>query len=135
MGLLLLLLASVSVSCLNHSVDYYVNGLKKEMPLQIAGGFAMTDINVVDNYVQISCTSDESDLDMDDPLVQTIVSSLADSFKQMFMENPDMKDFMQTISDEGKGFSMVVDGLGSGETLRLVEITPEEMNENFPPGN
>ena len=44
-----------------------------------------------------------------------------------------MKDFMQACANEGKGFRMIVTGTKSNVTLPFFEVTPDELQEKFPP--
>ena len=133
MAFLLLLLAAVSVSCSNRSVDDYVSELKGQMPEDLGNGLTMNDISVVDDFVQIDCTNDESALEFDNPLINSILPAVAEPIKASFMDNSAMKGMLQACSDEGKGFRMVAEGTKSGQTVTLFEITPEELNEKFPP--
>ena len=133
MAFLLLLLAAVSVSCSNRSVDDYVSEFKGHMPEELGNGLTMSDIGVVDNFVQIDCTNDESALEFDNPLLQSFLPAIAEPIKASFMEDSGMKGMLQACSDEGKGFRLVAEGTKSGQTVTLFEITPEELNEKFPP--
>ena len=132
-GLFLLLLAVVSVSCSDPSLSDYVNEFKNRMPEDMGGGFVMTDMSIVDDFVQLECTSDESELKLDNPLVKSILPTVAEPVKASFLEGSDMKDFMQACADEGKGFRMVVTGTQSGEKMTMFEVTPDEVKEKFPP--
>lgn len=133
MSLMLLFMAVVLASCSDPSLNDYVEGFKGKMPQELGGGLAMTDVNIVDDFVQIEATSDESELDLANPLLSVVLPAVAETIKSSFMEESDMKDFMQACSDEGKGFRMVVTGTNSGQTVTLFELTPEELNTKFPP--
>jgi hypothetical protein len=129
MGLLLLLLAGCSAPTL----DDYVNEFKNRMPEDMGNGLVMTDIGVVDDYLQIECTNDESELQFDNPLIKSLLPAVAAPLKAAFVDEADMKDFMQACANEGKGFRMIVTGTKSNVTLPFFEVTPEELQEKFPP--
>ena len=93
----------------------------------------MTDVSIVDDYVQIDATSDESDLDLSNEMIGSFLPAIAEPLKTEFLEGTDMKDFMQACSDEGKGFRMMLTGAKSGKTITMFEVTPEELNTKFPP--
>ena len=131
MGFLLLLLAVVS-SCSDPSLNDYVDQFKAQMPQDLGNGLVMNDIGVVDNYLQIECTSDESELDLSNPMIGMVLPAISEPLKAQFLEG-DMKDFMQVCSDEGKGFRMMLTGSKSGKTITMFEVTPEELNTKFPP--
>lgn len=133
LGFLLLLLAVVSVSCSDPSLNDYVNEFKGQMPEDMGNGLVMNDMSIVDDFVQVECTSDESELDLSNPMIELVVPAVAEPLKASFVDGEDMKGFMQACSDEGKGFRMVVHGAKSGKTLTLFEVTPEELNTKFPP--
>lgn len=133
LSFLLLLLAAVTVSCSNRTVDEYVAELKSEMPSDLGNGFVMDDVAVVDGFVQVDCTNDESEVEFDNPLLQMVLPAISEPIKASFMDNSTMKGMMQACSDEGKGFRLVAEGAKSGQTVTLFEITPEELNEKFPP--
>ena len=132
-SLFLLLLAVVSVSCADPTLNDYVNEFKNRLPEDMGSGLVMTDMSIVDDYVQVDCTSDESELKLDNPLIKSILPSIAEPLKDTFMGGSDMKDFMQACSDEGKGFRMVVKGTQSGESMTMFEVTPDEVKAKFPP--
>ena len=133
MSFLLLFMAVVSVSCSSPTLNDYVEGFKGEMPQDMGSGLTMTDVGIVDDYVQIEATSDESELDLANPMVSMVLPAVAEPVKASFIENADMKDFIQACSDEGKGFRMVVTGAKSEKTVTLFEFTPEDINKKFPP--
>lgn len=133
LSFLLLLLAVVSVSCSDPSLNDYITEFKGQMPEDLGSGFTMVDISIVDDYVQLDCTSDETELELGNPLVQAIAPAIAESLKSMFVDNPDMTDFMQACSNEGKGFYVVAKGTKTGGTLDLFKATPEEIRAKFPP--
>lgn len=133
MSFLLLLLAVVSVSCSDPSLNDYITEFKSQMPEELGSGFTMIDINIVDDYVQLDCTTDETELELGNPLVQAIAPTIAASLKSTFIDNPDMSDFMQACSDAGKGFYVVAKGTKTGGTLDLLKLTPEEISAKFPP--
>ena len=132
LSLLLLLLAAVS-SCSDPTLNDYISEFKGELPQDLGSGIQMTDIKVVDNYLQIDCTSDESEMDLGNEFMKALIPSIAESMKSTFIDEPDMKDFMQACSDEGKGFRMILTGAKSGTLVPMFEVTPEEINEKFPP--
>lgn len=129
----MLLFTAVFVSCADPSLNDYIEGFKGEMPQDIGGGLAMTDVSIVDDYVQIDATSDESDLDLSNEMIGSFLPAIAEPLKTEFLEGTDMKDFMQACSDEGKGFRMMLTGAKSGKTITMFEVTPEELNTKFPP--
>ena len=133
LSFLLLLLAVVSVSCSDPSLNDYITEFKGQMPEDLGNGFSMTDINIVDDYVLLDCTADETEFELDTPIVQAVVPAIAESLKSMFVDNSDMTDFMQACSDAGKGFRVVAKGAKTGGTLDLLNVTPEEINAKFPP--
>ena len=126
-----MLFSMVFVSCAYHDVNYYVEDLKGEMPQDIGGGMKMTDVSIVDNFVQIDAVTDESELDLSSPVVGMVLPAVAESIKAEFFS--ELKDLMQACSNEGKGFRVMLKGEKSGNMMPLVEISPEEMNEKFPP--
>ena len=121
------------VSCADRTVNDYVTDFKAELPQDLGDGMAMTDISIVDNYLQIDATTDESGLELSNPLVEMVLPTVAETLKAQFFDDSDMKDFMQACSDGGKGFRMVLKGTKSGKSVTLFEATPEEMNEKYPP--
>jgi hypothetical protein len=131
-SLFLLLFTAVFVSCADPSLNDYIEGLKGSVPEDMGGGLTMTDVSIVDDYVQIDVTSDETELDLGNPMVGMILPSVAEALKAEYLEG-DMKDFMQLCSDEGKGFRMMLTGAKSGNTATMFEVTPEELNTKFPP--
>ncbi|MBR2084420.1 MAG: hypothetical protein IJ879_07410 [Muribaculaceae bacterium] len=131
LSLCLMLFSMVFVSCADHDVNYYVEDLKGEMPQDIGGGMKMTDVSIVDNFVQIDAVTDESELDLSSPVVGMVLPAVAESIKAEFFS--ELKDLMQACSNEGKGFRVMLKGEKSGNMMPLVEISPEEMNEKFPP--
>lgn len=133
LSLCLMLFSMVFVSCADHDVNYYVEDLKGEMPQDLGGGMQMTDVSIVDNFVQIDAVTDESELDLSSPVVGMVLPAVAEPLKAEFLEGSDMKDFMQACSNEGKGFRVLLKGEKSGSAIPLVEVSPEEMNEKFPP--
>ncbi len=133
LSFLLLLLAVVSVSCSDPSLNDYITEFKGQMPEDLGNGFSMTDISIVDDYVLLDCAADETEFELGNPLVQAIAPAIAESLKSMFVDNPDMTDFMQACSDEGKGFYVVAKGTKTGGTLDLFKATPEEIRAKFPP--
>lgn len=133
MSLFLLLFAAVFVSCSDPSLNEYIESFKSEMPQDLGGGLSMTDMRIVDNYVQVDGTSDETDLDFTNPMIGMILPAVAEPLKAEFLEGSDMKGFMQACSNEGKGFRMLITGAQSGQTITLFEVTPEELAEKFPP--
>lgn len=132
-SLFLLLLAVVSVSCADPTLNDYVNEFKNRLPEDMGSGLVMTDVSIVDDFVQIECTSDESELKLDNPLIKSILPSVAEPIKASFLDTADMKDFMQACSDEGKGFRMIMKGAQSGESMVMFEVTPDEVKAKFPP--
>ena len=128
----MLLFTAVFVSCSDPSLNDYVEALKGRMPEDMGGGLSMTDVGIVDDYVQIDATSDETELDLSNPMVGMVLPAVAEPLKAEFLEG-DMKDFMQACSDEGKGFRMMLTGAKSGKTITMFEVTPEELNTKFPP--
>lgn len=132
LGFLLLLLAVVS-SCSDPSLNDYVDQFKAQMPQDLGNGLVMNDIGIVDNYLQLDCTSDESELDLSNPMINMVLPALAESIKGSFVDNSDMKELMQACSDEGKGFRMMINGAKSGKQLQLFEVTPEDLNAKYPP--
>lgn len=125
--------AMAFVGCAEHDLNYFVEGFKSEMPKDVGNGIQMTNIAVVDNFVEIEATSDESELDLGNPLIGAIMPAVAEPMKAEFLEGSDMADFMQACSNEGKGFRMVIKGANSGNSMTMFEVTPEELNEKFPP--
>ncbi len=121
-----MLFSMVFVSC-------YVEDLKGELPQDLGSGIQMTDVTIVDNFVQIDAVSDESELDLSSPMIGMILPAISEPLKAEFLEGSSMKGFMQACSNEGKGFRMLLKGEKSGSTIPLIEVSPEEMNEKFPP--
>lgn len=128
-----MLFAMVFVSCAEHDLNYFVEGFKSEMPQDMGSGMQMTDVVVADDYVQIEVTSDETEIDLGNPMVNMILPAVAESLKAEFVDGADMKEFMQACSNEGKGFRMVIKGDKSGNTGVLFDVTPDEIKEKFPP--
>lgn len=128
-----MLFSMVFVSCADHDVNYYVEDLKGEMPQDIGNGLQMTDVAVVNDYVQIEITSDETKIDLGNEMVGAFLPAIAEGLKAEVVDADGMKEFMQACSNEGKGFRMVMKGAKSGNTAPLFDVTPEEMNEKFPP--
>lgn len=126
-----MLFSMVFVSCADHDVNYYVEDLKGEMPQDIGGGMKMTDVSIVDNFVQIDAVTDESELDLSSPMIGMVLPTISESIKAEFFS--ELKDLMQACSNEGKGFRVMLKGEKSGNMIPLVEISLEEMNEKFPP--
>ncbi|MBO4804001.1 MAG: hypothetical protein IKX18_05415 [Muribaculaceae bacterium] len=133
LSLCLMFFSMVFVSCAEHDLNYYVEGFKGEMPEDLGGGMQMTDVNIVDDFVQVEVTNDESELDLSSAFIGAALSAVAEPMKAEFFEGSGMKDFMQACSNEGKGFRMVINGTKSGKTVTLFEVTQEEMNEKYPP--
>lgn len=133
MSLFLLLFTAVFVSCSDPSLNDYIESFKGEMPQDAGGGITMTDVSIVDNYVQIDATTDETQLDLGNPLVSMVLPSVAETLKSTFLDESDMAGFMQACTNEGKGFRMILKGANSGNTATLFEVTPEELAEKFPP--
>jgi hypothetical protein len=133
LSLCLMLFSMVFVSCAEHDVNYYVEDLKGELPQDLGSGIQMTDVTIVDNFVQIDAVSDESELDLSSPMIGMILPAISEPLKAEFLEGSSMKGFMQACSNEGKGFRMLLKGEKSGSTIPLIEVSPEEMNEKFPP--
>lgn len=50
-GLFLLLLAVVSVSCSDPTLNNYVNEFKNKLPEDMCSGLVMTDMSIVDDQV------------------------------------------------------------------------------------
>ncbi len=115
-----MLFSMVFVSCADHDVNYYVEDLKGEMPQDIGGGMKMTDVSIVDNFVQIDAVTDESELDLSSPVVGMVLPAVAESIKAEFFS--ELKDLMQACSNEGKGFRVMLKGEKSGNMIPLVEI-------------
>lgn len=128
-----MLFSMVFVSCADHDVNYYVEDLKGELPQDLGSGIQMTDVTIVDNFVQIDAVSDESELDLSSPMIGMILPAISEPLKAEFLEGSSMKGFMQACSNEGKGFRVLLKGEKSGSAIPLVEVSPEEMNEKFPP--
>ena len=133
MSLCLILFSMVFVSCAEHDLNYFVEGFKGEMPQDLGSGMQMTDVKIVDDFVQVEVTNDESELDLSSEFIGAALSAMAEPMKAEFFEGSGMKDFMQACSNEGKGFRMVLNGTKSGKTAILFEVTPGEMNEKYPP--
>lgn len=133
MGLLLLFMAVMFVGCADLTLNDYVEGFKGKMPQDLGSGLTMTDVSIVDDFVQVDATSDESEVDLASPMIGMVLPALSEPLKSLFLDDADMKDFMQACSDEGKGFRMMVTGAKSGKTVTLFEVSPEEMNNKFPP--
>ena len=128
-----MLFSMVFVSCAEHDLNYYVEGFKSEMPQDLGSGMKMTDIAIVDNFVQIDAVTDESELDLSSPMIGMILPAVSEPLKAEFLEGSDMKEFMQACSNEGKGFRMLLKGEKSGSAIPLIEVSPEELNQKFPP--
>ena len=133
LSLCLMFFAMAFVGCAEHDLNYFIEGFKSEMPTDLGGGIQMTDIAVVDNYVQIESTSDETELDLGNSMINMILPAISDEMKAEFVDGADMKEFMQACSNEGKGFRMILKGVNSGNTVTMFEVTPEELNEKYPP--
>lgn len=133
MGILLLFMAVMFVSCADLTLNDYVESLKGKLPEDMGNGLTMTDVSILDDYVQVDATSDESELDLANPMLDMILPAVAEPLKAAFIDDADMKDFMQACSDEGKGFRMMITGSKSGKTITIFDVTQEEMNNKFPP--
>lgn len=125
LSLCFMLFAMVFVSCADHDLNYFVDGFKSELPQDMGNGLQMTDVAVVDDYVQIEITSDG--------MVGAFLPAIAEGLKAEFVDADDMKEFMQACSNEGKGFRMVMKGAKSGNTAPLFDVTPDEVKAKFPP--
>ena len=85
------------------------------------------------SHTRCECTNDESELQFDNPLIKSLLPAVAAPLKAAFVDEADMKDFMQACANEGKGFRMIVTGTKSNVTLPFFEVTPDELQEKFPP--
>ncbi|MBQ3731706.1 MAG: hypothetical protein II905_08155 [Muribaculaceae bacterium] len=133
LSLCFMLFAMVFVSCAEHDLNYFVDGFKSELPQDMGNGLQMTDVAVVDDYVQIEITSDETEIDLGNEMVGAFLPAIAEGLKAEFVDADDMKEFMQACSNEGKGFRMVMKGAKSGNTAPLFDVTPDEVKAKFPP--
>ena len=79
----------------------------------------MTDIAIVDNFVQIDAVTDESELDLSSPMIGMILPAISEPLKAEFLEGSSMKGFMQACSNEGKGFRMLLKGEKSGSERKI----------------
>ena len=130
---LFVLFLTVMSSCSDPTLNDWISEFNSKMPEDMGGGMVMKSMNVVDNYVQIECVSDESEISLDNSLMKSMLPSLAEPIKAQLLEDSDIKGLLQCCSDESKGFRMVLTGEKSGATLPLFELTPEELNEKYPP--
>ncbi|MBR5170024.1 MAG: hypothetical protein IKW85_05600 [Muribaculaceae bacterium] len=132
MSLLLLFIAVMS-SCSDPTLNDWITEFNNRCPEDMGGGMTMKSMNVVDDYVQLECISDESELALDNSLFQAMLPSLAEPIKEEFLNESDMKALFQCCSDEGKGFRMMLTGEKSGASVALIELSPQELNEKYPP--
>lgn len=133
MSLLLLLFSAVFVSCSEPTINDLVNEIKSQTPKDLGEGFVMTDANIVDNVLQTDMTTDESSFMLNDPTAAMMLPMLADHFKEIFLGDEDMREVYEMCAKEGLGFRMVMKGTKSGESIPILDVSPEELKAKFPP--
>ena len=133
MSLFLLLFSAVFVSCSEPTINDLVNEIKSMTPKDLGEGMVMTDANIVDNALQTDMTTDESSFMLNDPTAAAILPMMADQFKEKFLGDEDMREVYEMCAKEGMGFRMVIKGTKSGESMTLLDVSPEELKAKFPP--
>lgn len=128
-----MLFSMVFVGCADPTVNDIVNQMKSDLPQDLGDGDKITDVGIVDNYLQIEMTTDESECLLNDPVASSIYSMVLDGLKDYFLNDNDMKMIYEICAKEGKGFRVLMKGAQSGETIPFLELTPDELKEKYPP--
>ena len=133
MSLILLLSSAVFVSCSDPTINDFVNELKSNLPQDLGEGVVLSDARIVDNLFEMEMTSDESGFKLNDPVASEMLPMISETYRDMFLEDEGMSDIFEACAKEGKGFRIVLKGTQSGESMTMLDVSPEELKAKFPP--
>ena len=112
------------------SLDDAVQQMQKKLPYDAGDGIKITKVENASDNVVFTMTTDEKEVEMNNPLIKPFLKALDDNFKEEIFKEDDFKTILSLCKEENKGFQIVMTGEKTGESVTLVELTAEELQKN-----